>query len=217
MPPLLNLVGQKFGRLTVVDRAENDKHKKPMWLCLCDCGNTKIVKGEKLKRKDGGESLPTRSCGCYRKEVTSARSATHRLRGAPEYSVWSGMKARCTNPKEQNFEFYGGRGITFCERWSSFKSFYDDMGQRPTPKHSIDRVDVNGSYEPDNCRWATQKEQSENKRKYKSNKTGISGVRFDKNIGKFDASINQKRILITSDFFLACCARKSAENIRGNA
>lgn len=163
MRKIINLIGKKFGRLTVLKRMANDKHKKPMWLCKCDCGEEKIVLGLSLK------SGNTKSCGCLQKEVVIKRSTKHgynkRGKRYKIYNSWSDMIKRCTNPNVHNYNNYGGRGIKVCKRWQhSFANFFEDMGEPPTKKHSLDRIDNNKGYCKSNCRWATPKQQQTNKR-----------------------------------------------------
>lgn len=130
-----------------------------------------------------------------------------------EYSSWSHMKNRCTNINNDSWDYYGGRGITICERWLSFQNFYADMGDKPTPKHTVDRVDNSLGYFPKNCRWATRTDQARNRRKSKNNKSGVIGV---KQYGeKWRAKIFVKgkhiHLYFGNDFDKACKARKSAE------
>lgn len=153
MSKFIDLTGQKFGRLTVIDRASINKHGKPAWNCICDCGMSAVVLGRNLK---GGY---TRSCGCLHKEVMSK----HGMHGTRTYDTWRSMIQRCINTRCPVYDHYGGRGIKVCDRWLNFKNFYEDMGVRPEGT-SIERVDVNGNYEPGKCIWATPKEQSANRR-----------------------------------------------------
>lgn len=164
----LDLVGRRYGRLIVVKDLEYLRSKSPVWLCKCDCGSEHNARSIDLQR--GG----TRSCGCLDHEVKVKRFLTHGRTDTTEYSSWEGMKDRCCNPNNPRYKDYGGRGITVCDRWlHSFENFYTDMGDRPSPTHSIDRIDNDAGYSPDNCRWATKKEQTANRRKPKKLGSGM--------------------------------------------
>lgn len=163
MPPLINLVGQRFGRLTVVSR-DGLKSGKPAWECVCDCGTVKSYRASDLRL---GQVL---SCGCLRNERVREAIEIHghdrRSGASSEYGIWTAMKARCNNPNNPDYQHYGGRGISVCASWQQdFRAFLSDMGRRPTGK-TLDRIDVNGNYEPGNCRWATWPEQRRNTRAY---------------------------------------------------
>lgn len=159
-PALAIFTGQRFGRLTVTEPAGSDKIRNALWRCLCDCGNAKVATASNLF------SGKTKSCGCLRDElrVTQGKAnRTHGKTGARVYRIWLHIKDRCQNPKHVHFASYGGRGVGLCESWSSFENFFADMGEPPS-KASIERIDNDKGYEPDNCRWATPAEQSRNKR-----------------------------------------------------
>jgi hypothetical protein len=153
-----NLVGNRFGLLTVVERAGSNPRGRALWLCLCDCGITITVHTTALKR------ATTKSCGCWRRERMIQRNTTHGGRYTPEYHTWRGMIERCTQPGINGYENYGGRGIAVCEHWRKFERFLADVGLRPSPDHTLGRIDVNRNYEPGNAHWETQEEQANNRR-----------------------------------------------------
>lgn len=146
-----DLLGQRFGKLQVVSREPSTADGKARWFCVCDCGDSATVMTNDLKRGH------TQSCGCLH--------GKHGGHLTPEYSVWRNIHSRCNNPKSPRYSSYGGRGIKVCSRWSDFSLFILDMGKRPSSRHSIDRIDVDGDYEPDNCRWASAEQQSRNTRR----------------------------------------------------
>ena len=152
-----DLTGKTFNRLTVIKRAEIEK-KEVYYLCKCICGNEKIIRGKDLKYNK------IKSCGCLNKEKTTERNTKHSLRHTRIYRIWLLMKNRCLNSKYHLFKNYGGRGITVCNEWKNdFVKFYDwSMNNGYNDTLTIDRIDVNGNYEPSNCRWATKLQQQRN-------------------------------------------------------
>ena len=157
---MLNLLGKKFIRLTVIHKANNNKYGKSQWLCRCDCGKEIIVTGSSLKIGN------TKSCGCLQLDRLAETFTKHghakNNQKSRIYRTWVHMVQRCINPSDKKYTRYGGRGIIVCKRWMKFENFLKDMGEPLTKNHSIDRIDNNGDYCKSNCRWATSKQQSRN-------------------------------------------------------
>lgn len=173
-PKIIDLTGKKIGRLLVLRRHLPIVPQKPKCECLCDCGTKTVIEGGELRRK--GERA-RKSCGCALREAMQSQwfrkgqPGAHRTHGqskTPEYGSWVHARNRCENPKGRTWRYYGGRGIKMCARWrENFFNFLADMGKRPKGK-SLDRYpNPDGNYEPGNCRWATQKEQTNNRSKLK--------------------------------------------------
>lgn len=159
--PVTDLTGQRFGRLVVVGRADPplNKWRYAMWHCRCDCGRETDVSGHNLRR------WLTTSCGCLRREHAADAHRTHGGTGSRLYNIWRTMRARCENPHNENYDYYGGRGITVCEEWHDFANFMQWAERTGYQENlTIDRIDVNEGYNPVNCQWATMHEQARNKR-----------------------------------------------------
>lgn len=209
----IDITGHKFGRWTVIERAGGGgKNKKATWLCRCECGTEKVVRGDVLRR---GVS---RSCGCYRDERQRATVTRHGHwvggEATPEWRAWNAMLQRCTKPSHEKYPNYGGRGIRICDRWAeSFENFLKDMGMRPSARHSLDRIDNDGDYEPGNCRWATAEQQNRNRRPPKVSKTGVAGVHMDNGRYRAVIKVNDEQISLGSFRTLqeAVKARRKAE------
>ena len=169
MTKMIDLTGERYGRLTVIERAQNTKSGRVAWLCKCDCGKITAASSNDLRR---GKTI---SCGCLKKEKSAKHCIedfkTHGETNSRLFRVWANIKKRCNNPHYKGFKDYGGRGISICEEWNNdyctFKEWaitngYDETA--PRGKCTIDRIDNNGNYEPNNCRWVDMKVQNRNKR-----------------------------------------------------
>jgi len=163
MSGFVDLVGRRFNRLTVESRGPNMAGHTG-WNCRCDCGNKTLVARPNLV------SSSIKSCGCLHLEKAGKLNLKHGFtRGykkTREYRIWVGMRNRCSDPNRVSWPNYGGRGIRVCERWNDFRHFLADMGPRPSPRHSLDRINNDGNYEPGNVRWATARQQVKNRRSF---------------------------------------------------
>jgi len=190
-----DLTGNRFGRLLVIKEVGQDKYYYFVWECLCDCGNYTRTTSKRLINGD------TKSCGCLNLEAIKKSNTTHGKKNTSEYRSWCGMKARCYNINNHKYYRYGARGITVCERWlKSFENFFEDMGEKPEKRLTVDRIDNDLGYFKENCRWGTPRQQSGNRStnhwlEYKGRKmiledwaielgTDKSGIRFHLSRGR---------------------------------
>jgi hypothetical protein len=159
MSKFIDRTGQTYGQLTVLRFTRKNERLQAFWMCRCSCGNEKEIFGGNL------HSGSARSCGCLKLAGNNLRHGHSRNgKQSAEYICWVSMRGRVLNPGNDRFEDYGGRGITICKRWDDFENFLADMGPKPSAAMSIDRIEVNGNYEPGNCQWGTKEEQARNKR-----------------------------------------------------
>jgi hypothetical protein len=206
----IDLTNQRFGRLLAMERNGTGNTGQANWKCLCDCGKVTNVLGDNLRR---GLQV---SCGCFHLEKITTHGATKGSKKSIEYKIWQEMRRRCADVHSESFQFYGARGITVCDRWlNSFENFFDDMGKRPSPRHSIDRIYNDDGYSPSNCRWATGTQQSINQRMRKTNKSGYKGVNWSEKRQLWESRItlNYKMIYLGGFKSIeeAAEARKKAE------
>lgn len=182
-----DLTGQTFHRLTVIEKNNNMVKPGVYWNCKCSCGNIIAAMSHPLT------SGRTKSCGCLARETTKKRSITHGMSYTREYNIWNSMIVRCEDPNSAAFKNYGGRGITICDEWRyDFAAFYNHIGKRPSPKHSVDRINNNGNYEPGNVRWATEREQHNNTRR--NHKITVHGHTMS--IAEWARFVNMKKVTL---------------------
>lgn len=183
-----DLTGRTFSRLTVLDLAPS-RNSKTYWICKCECGAETIV------RSDGLVGGMTQSCGCLGRDRRRQANTKHGGGNCPEWKAWQAAKQRCYNPNNKRFHHYGGRGIKMCDRWlNSYPNFIADMGPRPSPNHSIDRINNDGNYDPQNCQWRTTTEQNNN---FSANRRiTFQGVK--RNLTQWEKKLNFPRELIAS-------------------
>lgn len=177
MTAKINRVGQRYGRLLVQAEAFSKHHPSGCvsiyWECLCDCGVTKAISGKAL-----GSGIQV-SCGCYNRQKAGKHSLKHGMTKSSEYKSWLHIVDRCTNANNKHYVDYGGRGITVCDEWRhSFEAFYAHVGPKPSAQYSIDRIDNSRGYQPGNVRWATPKQQNNNRRLPKKRVFCIAGHEF---------------------------------------
>lgn len=211
----VNLIGRRFGRLVVLaEMSERGSWGKIMWECLCDCGGANILATTTLN------SGLVKSCGCIKRELDLERTRTHGMSKTLIYDVYNSMKARCYNTANAAYSYYGGSGVKVCDRWLEgngvgFLNFVEDMGEKPSPTFSVDRIDPDGDYSPGNCRWASKHTQAVNQRLKESNKSGKTGVAWDTKGKAWRAyiSVEGKRVFLGTfhDKEEAIVARQNAE------
>jgi len=207
----LNIIGKRFGKLYVIKDVGTSGNGCSLFKCRCDCGVEKIIIGGSLTKKNG-----TKSCGCLIRERTIEIKTTHGKTKTPEYRAWAAFLNRCYNKNNKNYDRYGKKGIKVCDRWKdSFLNFLEDMGNRPSSKHTVDRKNPYGDYTPENCRWATLLQQSHNQRVHLTSTTGFAGVYYVKKKDHYHVAIalKGKRIFIGlfKTLIEAVAARKNAE------
>ena len=185
-----DLTGQKFGMMTVLQRMTNNPYGVPLYLCRCDCGTEKIVRGDYLRK------FHKPSCGCINRAIRSKSRRTHGFEYHPLTPIWRAMMSRCENPNNKDYKHYGGRGITVCERWHKLENFIEDMAPTYKPGLQLDRTDNEKGYSPENCRWVTQQENARNKRntRYLNTAIGRKSLAEQSAVSKVPAYVITRRI-----------------------
>lgn len=195
-----DLTGQRFGNLVVKEYTKERKHGSVVWDCECVCGKTLKVTSNHLLTGD------VKSCGCSSKEMEGLTKGWKYVASDPLYTRYNTMKMRCYNSNNPECERYGAIGVTVCDRWlepdgQGFLNFLEDMGPMPSKKHSVDRINPHGNYEPANCRWATPVQQSWNQKLSKRNRSGVQGVRWDDKTSTWRVRIQKDNKLLFDKYF----------------
>ena len=188
---LIDITGNKYGRLTVVKYSHMGNHGNSFWDCICDCGDVKKIGRGNLT------SGQTKSCGCLLKEISVKLLTKHNLYGTPSYRIWNGMKNRCINKRDKHYKDYGERGITVCDKWLTFEGFYDDMGERPIGL-TLDRKDNDKGYNKENCQWANSEQQQNNKR----NNVNITYKNKSQTLSQWSRELGIRRSMLNSRLFV---------------
>lgn len=208
----LDLTGFKFGRLEAISYINGSRKVKCKWLCFCDCGNEAVISTHNLT------SGKTKSCGCISSELAVKRNTRHGMRHTKVYRTWAAIINRCRSEKSTGYHNYGGRGIDVCDRWLDFSCFYSDMGDQPNGS-SIERIDVDSGYSPDNCIWIDNFKQAANRRTPKNNNSGVKGVCVtdDKVIAYWQDNGKQMRKSFSINKYGFSLAFSKACNVRDKA
>jgi len=181
----IDLTGKSFGEWFVLDYSHTNAKGSVSWICRCSCGVISEVAGNNLK------SGKTTNCGCKKSEKTAKQNTTHGMSKTRAYKIWAGMIQRCTNPNRLAYKYYGARGISVCKRWMTFENFLEDIGHPPSDDYSLERIDNDGWYEPNNCKWATAEVQSRNNRNCKLKKEQVALIKSEINLGITIARISK--------------------------
>lgn len=204
----IDRAGVRYGKLVAVKDAGRNKHKKVMWECLCDCGNTTVVPSGSLVTGN------TTSCGCRLKEVITKHGGA----GKGSYNTWRAMMRRCYNKDDKDYPSWGGKGVVVCKQWHDYTAFASDVGE-PVGNETFDRIDTKGDYTPENCRWATPTVQARNIRVPRKSKTGVTGVLFHNGYYYANITANRKKYYskVCSSIEEAAAARKELERLHWGA
>lgn len=198
----IDLAGTRFDRILVLGPSERTSRVGALWECQCECGTIFIAESRKLRTGH------TTSCGCHRRKALLLSRTTHGLANkTPTYRSWKEMRQRCMNPRNDKYQWYGGRGISICQRWMEYQNFLADMGERPAGT-TLDRIDNDGPYSPENCRWATQTEQTRKQKKNVLSEELADKMRTDRAAGMTFKQLGEK-YGVDKTTAHRCCTRQT--------